>query len=552
MSPLTAWRRGSPVGRLTGSLGAELFALLLAALVLVFAILGYLNIRLHRRDLERATLHSAQQIGDTLQRSTSYAMLHNDREGLAFIVQEMKAQPGVEHIRILDNTRTVRISTAPHEVGTVLPMTGQPCYACHESMAQSPEQFRIGETPQGRVLGVTTPIFNSPTCSTAECHAHPAEQKLLGLLDTSLSLRRADEALAAGTRQMLVYSVLATLAVAVLSGLFVWTVVQRRMRSLMDATERLAAGELGYQIPVRRADELAELARAFNRMSSELREARDETQAWARTLEERVDQKTTELRLAHEQMLQTEKLASLGRMAAVVAHEVNNPLSGILTYAKLLRRWVTTDQAVEKKSDMEQSLALIESESRRCGEIVRNLLSFSRNRPLHLASVHVEAALEQCTRLLEHKMKLNNIALERKYEPGLPPVRGDAAQLEQLFLALIINAIEAMPHEGTLRLEALRVDEGVRVAIEDDGVGIPEDVLARLFEPFVTTKEGSGGVGLGLAISQSIVERHRGKIEVRSRVGQGTRFTITLPVYDAQTLRGEPCPEESFSSSTMS
>lgn len=173
---------------------------------------------------------------------------------------------------------------------------------------------------------------------------------------------------------------------------------------------------------------------------------------------------------------------------------------------------------------------LIESESRRCGEIVRNLLSFSRVTPLHLTAVALGPVVDQSCRLLAHKFELSGIALRCEIEPGLAPVHGDAAQLEQLLLALMMNAAEAMPDGGNLTITARSFEEGsVRLSIEDDGVGIPEDLLQQVFEPFMTTKETTGGVGLGLAISKGIVERHRGTIEVDSQVGRGTRFIITLP-----------------------
>lgn len=331
---------------------------------------------------------------------------------------------------------------------------------------------------------------------------------------------------------MALYAILAVVSVAVLTGLFVLGLVHTRIRGLTVATRRLAAGDLGYQLRVRGSDEIAVLASSFNTMSAELLEAREESNAWARTLEERVERKTAELNAAHEQMMQAEKMASLGKMAAVVAHEINNPLSGILTYARLMRRWFgQPESALAHLDESREALDLIQSESRRCGDIVRNLLSFSRSTPLHLGAAPVEEIFDQCIRLVSHKLELANIALQTDFEADLPPVHGDPAKLEQLFLALMMNAIEAMPEGGNLRIGAARDEAGgLRIIIEDDGSGIPDEVLSHIYEPFVTTKEGSGGVGLGLAISRGIVDRHGGRIEVDSQIGRGTRFTITLPI----------------------
>lgn len=525
-----------PIRRLAGSLAGRLFALLLGTLILVFGVFGAVNIRLHQHDLEESMLRSAERLNHVIYRAMSYSMLHNDRDALRQMVTSLRDEPGLVSVRILNWDGRISFSSDDLEVGKTIPKTAASCTGCHAA-GRSPthqtegDPFQIYEEGDRRVIGVVTPIVNAPSCSQADCHAHPASQRILGILDTNLSLAAADETLAAGARRMALYALAAVVSVAVLTGLFVLGLVHTRIRGLTFATRRIAAGELGYQLRVRGSDEIAALASSFNTMSKELLEAREESTAWARTLEERVEQKTAELRAAHEQMMQAEKMASLGKMAAVVAHEINNPLSGILTYARLMRRWCGhPDTAVSHLGESREALDLIQSESRRCGDIVRNLLSFSRSTPLHLAPVSLEEIFDHCIRLVSHKLELSTIALQTDFEADLPPVHGDPGQLEQLFLALMMNAIEAMPDGGNLRLAAARGDAGgIRAVLEDDGKGIPEEVLAHIYEPFVTTKEGSGGVGLGLAICRGIVDRHGGHIEVDSQVGRGTRFVITLP-----------------------
>lgn len=527
---------GPPLRSPAGSLGAKLFAVLLTILILVFAIFAVVITRIHRRDLEASTFQAAERVTDLIQRTMTYSMLRNDRDALRQVVDTIGREPGIETIRIVNAEGRVSFSSRLEEVGTLIPPTSPECSGCHSQGLTHPrldseEKFRIVDGSTYRTLGVVTPIFNAPSCSEADCHAHPASQRVLGMLDTNLSLEAADEALRSGMGDIVGYSVIAVLVVAALSGLFVWLFVVKRIRPLTGATVRLARGELGYQVPVRGTDELADLGRSFNAMSHQLGEAREEITAWTRTLEDRVEEKTRELRGAHEQMMQAEKMSSLGKMAAVVAHEINNPLSGILTYARLVRRWMGSSATAEMHRDeASEALMLIESESRRCGEIVRNLLSFSRVTPIHLTAVELGPVIDQSCRLLAHKFELSGIALRCEIEPGLAPVHGDAAQLEQLLLALMMNAAEAMPDGGNLTITARSFEEGsIRLSIEDDGVGIPEDLLQQVFEPFMTTKETTGGVGLGLAISKGIVERHRGTIEVDSQVGRGTRFTITLP-----------------------
>ena len=524
--------------RLGSTLSAKLIVLLLAGMVVIFALLGYLNIRLHRRHLEAATLVSAERMSDVIQHATTYHMLRNDREALYRSINTMASEPGVVRIRIINQEGRISFSSDSSEVNSYVDKKAEACYACHAqaqplTKLNRPDRFRIFKPNGHRVLGIITPIENQPSCSTAECHAHPAEQKVLGVLDANLSLARADADLRESSIRMLVYTVLAVVLIAVLSGIFVWRVVHIPVKKLKAGTEKLTRGQLGYQLDIVSRDELGELAVSFNQMSRQLREAREESDAWNQMLEARVEDKTRELKHAHQQVMQAEKMASIGKLAATVAHEVNNPLAGILTYAKLLRKWLDRDGWDSKRRDeVRGSLELIESESRRCGDIVRNLLTFSRSSPMNLQWADLNQIIDRCVRLVQHQTELNNVNLQSQPAEDLPQVQCDAAQIEQLLLALIMNAIDALPHGGNLWVRSRMLPEvsSVQLEVEDDGVGIPEDVLPNLFEPFFTTKEKGHGVGLGLAISKGIAERHRGRIDVDSNPGRGTKFTITLPV----------------------
>jgi two-component system, NtrC family, sensor kinase len=524
--------------RLTGSIGAKLIGLLLAVMLVIFALLGYLNIRLHRQHLEAAALLSAERVSDVISRSTTYYMLRNDREGLYHTIQTMADEPGMVKVRILDQEGRVSYSTDPAEVGHILDKTAEACYGCHAqsqplTRLNRPDRFRIYRNGGGhRVMGIITPIENQPGCANAACHAHPASQQVLGVLDTNLSLAQADAQLAMSSRRMLGYTAAGLLLVGVLIWLFVWKVVQKPIQMLKKGTEHLSQGELGYQIAVQSEDEVGDLAESFNSMSTQLQAANEQIVTWAKTLEDRVEQKTKELKKAHEHVLHVERMASLGKMAAVVAHEVNNPLSGILTYAKLLRKWVATGQAErEKREEAMQCLDLIASESRRCGELIRNLLSLSRSAPMNVQPTNLHDVIERCLLLVRHQLELNGIEWQLSMADNLPLIPCDPAQIEQVLLALIMNAIDAMPRGGRLWISTRQNldNHEIEIEVRDEGAGIPPDVLPHIFEPFVTTKEGKG-VGLGLAISRGIVERHNGRIEVQSELSRGTTFTVTLPV----------------------
>jgi two-component system NtrC family sensor kinase len=542
--PEQEWKRQ---GR---SLSVKLIALIFSAMVVIFALLGYANIRLHRQHLEAATLASAERVSDVIKRSTSFHMLRNDREGLYKTISTTAAEPGIVKIRIFDKEGRIGYSSDPSEVNRSVDKRAEACYACHAqaqplAKLNRPDRFRIYRANgSGRVLGIINPIENEPSCSNAACHAHPASQQILGVLDTNLSLAKADASLAESTRLMLIYTILAVIVISVLTGVFVLRLVHRPVQMLKRGTEELAKGDLGYQIAVESTDELGDLANSFNVMSLQLRAANEEITSWARTLETRVEEKTNELKRAHDHVVHVEKMASIGKMAAVVAHEINNPLSGILTYAKLLKKWIQKVEGNEQKRiEIRECLDLVESESKRCGDLVKNLLMFSRSAPMNLEWADVNQVVNRCIRLVQHHLDLGNVQLQVETAPDLPVLHCDPAQVEQVLLALVMNAIDAMPRGGNLmvRTRSLPQSRQIEIQVRDDGVGIPPDLLPRMFEPFLTTKETGKGVGLGLAISKTIVERHGGVIEVESQPGRGTTFYIFLPV---DAVGGQATPVE--------
>jgi len=529
-------------------LGTKLIVMLLGGMLGIFSLLGYLTIRLQRQHMEAATLLSAERISDVIRRNTTEYMLHNDRGGLHRAISAMANGPGVVRLRVFDREGRISYSSEAPEIDQTVDKDAEACYGCHAQQQplthlNRPDRFRIYPAKGERVLAIITPIDNQTNCSNASCHAHPANQQILGVLDTHLSLARTDQQLAELSWRVVVCDGLAMAATALLSWIFIRRVVDRPLKRLQEGTEKLTEGALGIQIKSSSRDELGLLADSFNVMSLQLQAANEEVVAWARTLEDRVEEKTRELRRAHDEVLHVETMASVGKMAAVVAHEINNPLSGILTYSKLIKKWVDSGQvSAEKKQEAQQCLELISSESRRCGELVKNLLSFSRQSPMNVQSTDLNKLVGQTTMLVRPNLKIASVELHTSLAEGLPMLHCDPSQIEQVLLAVIVNAADAMPKGGNLWIESRLSDDGNKVllTVRDDGSGIPPEVLPKIFEPFVTTKEHGHGTGLGLAVSRGIIERHSGQIKIDSEVGKGTTVTITLPVPSRSTTTMEP------------
>jgi len=343
-----------------------------------------------------------------------------------------------------------------------------------------------------------------------------------------LNMDPIESQIAASERQLALGLGLTTLALVGLSAFVTWRVVIAPVRRLTAVTREVARGNLSVRARVTSDDEIGELTNAWNETVADLATARAELDALVATLEQRVQSKTEELTKAHEQMLDVEKMASLGKLAAVVAHEVNNPLAGIATYARLLRKRAA--RAGGASAETQRILELVESEAARCGEIVRNLLLFSRTPARRFMETDLRALLERCVLLFRHQAELQEVRVELRIAADLPPMHCDPSQIQQLLLALSMNAIEAMPAGGQLVISAVRgTDDTIVVSVADNGPGISADDLPHVFEPFYTTKPEGKGVGLGLAVVYGIAGRHHGTVGVTSHAGAGTTFTVRLP-----------------------
>jgi two-component system, NtrC family, sensor kinase len=504
-------------------------------------ILLYASVSLHyqRLESERMAIHDADRFGELIQRSTRYSMLHNDRAGLGEVLNTIGGQPGIHRVRIFSGTGTIRFSTDPREVGTAVNKDAEACFGCHAdgqgpAQLQRPAHARILTDASGeRKVGVIRVVENEPACASADCHAHPSTQRVLGVIDTSLSLATVDAQLAAQERRVVRVTLVTVIVLTLACIAFAWWVVGKPVRGLMEGTKRIAEGNLDHRLEIRSQDELGELAGSFNEMAGSLAHARQEITDWGHTLEQRVEQKSRELESTQKTLVIREKMASLGKLAATVAHEVNNPLAGILTYAGLsIKQLNKLPCDPQVRAEMIENLRTIERESRRCGDLLHNLLTFARQAPSHREPNDLNLLVQHGLALIHHKLELQGIGLKENLRDNLPYLPCDAGQIRQVVLALLVNAAEAMRDGGVLEVST-DLDAGgkaVTLRVRDTGVGIPAEALPHIFDPFFTTKDTQQSTGLGLAVARSIVEQHGGDIVANSTPGKGSEFIVSLPL----------------------
>jgi len=259
-------------------------------------------------------------------------------------------------------------------------------------------------------------------------------------------------------------------------------------------------------------------------MTENLKAANENLIQWGKTLEKRVEERTTELREMQDFLVQSEKLASLGKLAAGIAHEINNPLTSILINTHLML------EKLEKKDEFQESLSLIADETSRCSQIIKGLLEFARQTPPQKVSTQINDLIDRTTQLLENQASFQNIRIVKDLDLALPPIKLDKSKIQQVFWNLMLNSCQAMPKGGQLLISSkLSADKNyIEVRFIDNGVGIPKENITKLFDPFFTTK--GSGTGLGLAVSYGIIQQHNGKVEVKSEIGLGTVFTLSFPI----------------------
>jgi two-component system NtrC family sensor kinase len=521
-------------------LARKLILSITVIVLIVAAVSGLVNVTTEEKQLLNTVLLGAGQLSKGITSATWHAMLDDHREAAYQVMQTIALKQGIDRIRMFNSAGHVTFSTNRED------RQEAPDLQKLDARKLDPKALvNIYRGTDGwRRLDMRTPIYNETSCSTAECHAHPAGVKTLGVLDLSLSLQDVDHEVAGMKYRVLLVSGVEVTLIGLFIIFFTRRFVGLPIEKLIEGTKAISQMELDKPLDIAgNSEELDELARSFDVMRDRLRTALSEINSFTQSLETKVEDRTQQLKSAHQKLLQTDRLASLGELAASVAHEINNPIAGVLNLSMLLQRMLKDDGIPhERIPEFRRYLTQVTGETTRVGRIVSDLLAFSRRSKPQRAPADVNRIVRMTLSLAQHKMKLSAVEVETRLAEDLPPVLCDQSQVQQVVLNLLLNAAEATHTKAERRvMVATRADHGfVRLVVADNGEGIAPENLPKIFHPFFTTKPEGKGVGLGLAVSYGIIEAHGGDIEVGSRVGEGATFTVSLPLQPRTGVEAAP------------
>ncbi|MEO0282629.1 MAG: ATP-binding protein [candidate division WOR-3 bacterium] len=521
----------------------KLFIFVFILLTIFFIFFSIFNIETHSSNIKRLLVISGNNTSNVILRSVYKAMLLNKKEEIREIFSNISKDQDVKLIRIYDKDGKIVFSLNEKEVGRTVDKKTEACYPCHKK--ESPpvflniyEKARTFHLKNSKVIGVITPILNSEECSQGDCHFHPPTQKVLGILDVALSMDLMYEALNDYRKKMLLWTFVIIFLSAFLVAFFIHKVIHSRVKDLIHASSMIQEGIFDINLKVSSEDELGKLANSFNKMAKAIKIMQEELLEWSSMLEKKVEEKTKEIEKIYSHMIHIEKMASLGKISSAVAHQINNPLSGILIYSKLLKKRIENIIPEQYRKEIIDYINIIEETTKSCGETVKNLLLFARKRGGHFVNTHLHQIIENSIILVEHEMELKGIKIEKELNLEDDSIICDINELQHSLIAILVNSIEAINEEGIIRVSTKEIEKDkVLIEIEDTGCGIPQDILPYVFEPFFTTKDS--GTGLGLSVVYGVIKRHGGEVKIESEVNKGTKVKIFLPRNPKEVLNEE-------------
>ncbi len=474
-----------------------------------------------------------------------HSMLENNRDALQNTLDIINRMSGIDEVNLYDSKENLAYSSfAAGTSGHSNPN----CLDCHSSIkSMLPEkdnfykiininsECEMNQNDNGdRHLLINSPIMNEKSCYTSSCHAHAQNEKVLGSLVIKIPLKDLDNTVEKSSRDFYFLATFTTLLLLGFLIIFTRKKIKNPLNALINASYAVSKGDRNTRLEINpnQLDDMRMVSIAFNNMLDNLQAANNELQNWSQQLEYKVRKKSEELGEAQNELINIEKIASLGKLSLSVAHEINNPLSGILIYTKLIQKQLLTqDLEPTKKESVLKHLKMIENETKRCGDIVKGLLDFSRKDQNFFEDKHIHEVLQDTADLMSHSFKISKITFLMDFAADNDMVYCSPNQIKQACIAVLVNASEAVADNGEIIFKTFNPDEEhITIEIIDNGNGIAEEDIPHIFEPFFSTKYNTRGTGLGLSIVHGIVQSHNGKVAVKSELAKGTNILITLPL----------------------
>ena len=513
--------------------------------IILFFVFGFLFRSVYEQNLNTVIRQNGNNIGSIVEGSLYHSMLENDKSTLQSTLDIINTMPGIDDVNMYDDSaRLVYSSFSSDSLNH-----GNPdCLSCHENIQSmfpgKEKSYRIIDVSSEcnmykannaqRHLLIHSPILNEKSCYTSACHFHSESDEVLGSLIIQMPLADLDSAVAKSSAKFYLLAMATTLLLIAVLILFTSQKIKNPLNDLIKASIEVSNGNKNTRLEIKpnQLDDMRMVSQAFNDMLDNLQSATEELQNWSQQLEYKVQKKSEELGAAQNELIHIERIASLGKLSSSVAHEINNPLSGILVYTKLIHKQLSNpDLDKAKKDTMLKHLKLIENETKRCGEIVKGLLEFSRKDQEDFESKHLHKILQETYELMTHPIAIANISFHTDLQAKSDLIFCSPNQIKQACVAILVNATEAVHENGEIVISTSNPDiETIRMDISDNGIGMPEDDIPQIFQPFFSTKHDTSGIGLGLAIVHGIVKSHNGRIDVKSELGRGTTISITLPL----------------------
>lgn len=531
--------------RLRSSIYGRVVFIITLMSVFLFVSFGIIFRSVYEQYLNTVIRQNGNNVGSIVEGALYQSMLTNDKGALQSTLDIIHTMSGINEVNMYDSQDNLVYSSFTADTAI---HANPNCINCHTDIGtmfpRKEKSYRIidvkstcsmNQTEKGyRQLLIHSPILNERSCYTSACHAHQATDEVLGSLLIKIPLNDLDTAVSKSSTEFFLLAIFTTIALATLLIIFTSRRIKKPLNAIVKASQSVARGDTSTRVEIipNQLDDIRLVSSAFNNMLDNINAAAIELQNWSHQLEYKVQKKSEELLEAQNELIHIEKIASLGKLSSSVAHEINNPLAGVLTYTKLVHKQLSkVDMDPTTKESMLKHLKVIETETKRCGDIVKGLLDFSRKDQENFNAQHLNKVLKETYDLMAHQMKMGNIIFSSDLSAMSDTIYCSENQIKQACVAILVNASEAVSENGEIMMRTFNPDQdNVKIEIIDNGSGITPEDMPHIFEPFFSAKHKTSGIGLGLAIAHGIIISHKGRIEVDSKVGKGTIISVILPL----------------------